>query len=101
MTKPTPLTKAEKETILLYNQTLEPVIISGYDPKLLRTLERYAQRHPDLCRRVDKCRYPDYAEYEVRKDRVSVRLLEPLSEEQRQAAAERALRLNHRKNEEG
>ena len=80
------LTKEEKETTILYNQTQEPVLISGYDPRLLRLLESYAERHPDLCRRVDKHKYPDYAEYEIQKDRVSIRLLEPYSEERKEAA---------------
>ena len=91
------LARFEMETQVLYNQTSEPVIISGYDPKLLRHLADYAERHPDLCRRVDKRRYPDYAEYEVQKDRVSIRLLEPPSEERRKAAAEMAKRLNQAK----
>lgn len=96
---PYTLTKEEKETIILYNQTSQPINISGYDPKLLRQLAAYAQKHPDLCRRVDKGKYPDYAEYEIQKDRVSVRLLEPLSEEKKKAAAERAKRLNQQQHQ--
>ena len=94
------MARFEMETQVLYNQTSEPVIISGYDPKLLRHLADYAERHPDLCRRVDKRRYSDYAEYEVQKDRVSIRLLEPPSEERRKAAAEMAKRLNQAKQTE-
>ena len=94
------LARFEMETQVLYNQTSEPVIISGYDPKLLRQLAAYSEKHPDLCRRVDKRRYPDYAEYEVLKDRVSIRLLEPPSEERRKAAAEMAKRLNQAKQTE-
>ena len=94
------LARFEMETQVLYNQTNEPVIISGYDPKLLHQLAAYSEKHPDLCRRVDKCRYPDYAEYEVQKDRVSIRLLEPPSEERRKAAAEMAKRLNQAKQAE-
>ena len=94
------LARFEMETQVLYNQTNEPVIISGYDPKLLHHLADYAERHPDLCRRVDKRRYPDYAEYEVQKDRVSIRLLEPPSEERRKVAAEMAKRLNQAKQTE-
>ncbi len=75
------LNKYEKETVLLYNQSRDPVIISTYDPGLRKRLREYAARYPELCRRVDKQKYPDYAEYEIRKGRVSLRLLPPLSGE--------------------
>ena len=84
------LTKYEKETVLLYNQSHDPITICTYDPGLRRRLREYAVRHPDLCRRVDKQKYPDYAEYEIQKDRVSIRLLPPMSEEKREAAREKA-----------
>ena len=86
----TRLTKYEKETVLLYNQSRDPIIISTYDPDLRRRLREYAARYPDLCLRVDKQKYPDYAEYEIQKDRVSIRLLPPMSEEKRKAASEKA-----------
>ena len=87
---PNRLTKYEKETVLLYNQSRDPITICSFDPGLLRRLREYAARYPDLCRRVDKQRYPDYAEYEIQKDRVSIRLLPPMSEEKRKAAREKA-----------
>ena len=84
------LTKYEKETVLLYNQSHDPITISTYDPGLRRRLREYAARYPELCRRVDKQKYLDYAEYEIQKDRVSIRLLPPISEEKRRAASEKA-----------
>ncbi|MEG0741850.1 MAG: hypothetical protein RR521_06450 [Clostridia bacterium] len=48
------LTKEEKETTLLYNQTKEPIIISTYDPSLRRRLASFAKRYPDLCKRIDR-----------------------------------------------
>ena len=87
---PSRLTKYEKESVLLYNQSRDPVIISTYDPGLRRRLREYAVRYPELCQRVDKQKYPDYAEYEIQKDRVSIRLLPPVSEEKRRAASEKA-----------
>lgn len=90
MAKIYPLSKYEKETVILYNQSNDQILISGYDPGLLRRLADYAKKYPDLCRRVDKRRYPDYAEYEIAKDRVSIRLLPQMSEEQKKAASEKA-----------
>ena len=84
------LTKYEKETVLLYNQSQDPITICTYDPGLRRRLRDFAARYPELCRRVDKQKYPDYAEYEIQKDRVSIRLLPPMSEEKRKAASEKA-----------
>lgn len=84
------LTKYEKETVLLYNQSRAPVTISTYDSSLRRRLREYAARYPNLCRRVDKQKYPDFAEYEIDKDRVSIRLLPPMSEEKRRVASEKA-----------
>lgn len=77
---PSPLSKYEKETILLCNQSLDPVLISTYDSGLRRRLRAFADRYPAMCRRVDRRKYPDYAEYEVQKGRVCIRLLPPLNE---------------------
>lgn len=83
------LSKYEKETVILYNQSTDPILIDTYDPSLQRRLAEYTEKYPDLCRRTDKQKYPDYAEYEISKDRVSIRLLPPMNEEQKKAAAER------------
>jgi len=90
------LSKYEKETVLLYNQSSDPILIDTYDPALRRRLAEYAEKYPDLCRRTDKQKYPDYAEYEIAKDRVSIRLIPPMTEEQKKAAAERIKQVNNK-----
>ena len=42
------LTKYEKETVLLYNQSRDPITISTYDPGLRRRLREYAARYNTL-----------------------------------------------------
>lgn len=84
------LTKYEKETIILYNQSSEPVDISGYDPKLFHKLNSLAKQHPDLCQRTDKGKYPDYYEFKVAKRCLSIRFNKPMSDEKKEAARERA-----------
>jgi len=84
------MSKYEKETVILYNQSNDRVNITTYDPGLQRKLIDFAAKHPDLCKRLDKGKYPDYVEYEIDKDRLSVRLLPPMSEEQRRLASEKA-----------
>ena len=87
------LSKYEKETVILYNQSNDRVNITTYDPVLCRKLTDFAAKHPDLCQRLDKGKYPDYVEYEIDKDRLSVRFLAPYSEDHKKAAAEQAKRL--------
>lgn len=90
------LSKYEKETVILYNQSTDPILIDTNDPSLRRRLAEYAEKYPDLCRRTDKRKYPNYAEYEISKDRVSIRLLPPMTEEQKKAAAERNKSVNNK-----
>ena len=80
----------EKETIILYNQSGEPVTIAGYDSRLFRKLTRLANQHPELCQRTDKGEYPDYYEFKVAKQCLSIRFNKPLSDEKKEAARERA-----------
>ena len=94
------LTKYEKETTVLYNQSNEPMIISTYDPNLRKRLKVFSEKHPDLCKRIDKRKYSDYAEYEVEKSRVSIRLLPPYSNERKQAAADKVRQMFHSSDEE-
>lgn len=89
------LTKYEKETSVLYNQSNEPMLISAYDPNLKKRLADFAEKYPDLCKRVDKKKDPDFVEYEVEKSRVSIRLVPPYSEERKQAAAEKVRLMFH------
>lgn len=65
------LSKYEKETVILYNQSNDRVNITTYDPVLRRKLSDFAAKYPDLCQRLDKRKYPDYVEYEIDKDRLS------------------------------
>ena len=67
--------------------------ITTYDPVLRRKLTDFAAKYRDPCRRLDKGKYPDYIEYEIDKDRLSVRFPAPYSEECKKAAAEQAKRL--------
>lgn len=87
------MTKREKETSLLYNQSNDPTSISTYDPSLLLRLASFAQQYPDHCKRIGNGTQADFAEYEISKNRVSIRLLPPISDERKAAASERAKNL--------
>ncbi len=83
------LSKYEKETIILYNQSDEPVSIQTFDKGLQKRLAAFADKYPELCKleRMDKY---GGAFYQLEKSRLSVRLLPPYSEERRKKASEQA-----------
>ncbi len=83
------LTKYEKETIILWNQTDEPASIQTYDRSFKRRLEAFAKKYPDLCI-FERENELGGVFYRVEKSRLSVRLLAPYSEERRKKASEQA-----------
>ncbi len=74
----------ERETVINYNETGEPVEILTYSVKLKNKLARFAAAYPDLCHLVRETAEGG-AEYQVQKDRFSVRLKAPLTEAQKEA----------------
>ena len=81
------LSKYEKETIVLYNQTADPVTIYTFDAKLKKRLSVFAGKYPELCR-LEETTKEGSVTYSIEKSRVSIRLLAPYSEERRKAASE-------------
>ena len=79
------LTKEERETIILFNQTNEPASIQTYDVKLKKRLASFAKDHPDLCSLKDINEFGG-ASYELEKSRLSIRLIAPYSEERKEKA---------------
>ncbi|MDY3918448.1 MAG: hypothetical protein SOZ59_05520 [Candidatus Limivivens sp.] len=84
------LTKREKETMILFNQSSDPVDISGYDRKLFSKLSLLAQQHPELCQRVDNGKHADFYQFRVAKQCLSLRFNRPMNDEKKAAARERA-----------
>ena len=80
------LTKAEKETIILTSEADDFWSIYTFNPALISKLKKYAEHHPDLCHlKTEDAEYGSTT-YEVRKSRLSLRLLEPCSDARRNAA---------------
>ena len=80
------LTKYEKETILRTSEGDDTWSIYTFNASLKRRLREYAGKHPDLCRQLDGRGFaPGAVEYEIKKDRLSIRLLPPCSEARREA----------------
>lgn len=83
------LTKNEKETIILWNQSDEPVSIQTYDAGLKCRLADCAKWFPDLCRMERSDEFGGVF-YQLKKSRLSLRLIAPYSEERRKKASEQA-----------
>lgn len=85
------LTKYEKETIINWNQADGECSVYTFDSDLKRRLAQFAKDYPEHCR-LEKTTKEGSATYIVDKNRLSVRLIAPYSEERRKAASERAKR---------
>ena len=84
--------KEERETILLFNEADDAATIYTFNSSLKRRLAAFAENYPDLCKlTVDDAVYGSMT-YEIKKSRVSIRLVAPYSEERRKAASDYARR---------
>lgn len=81
--------KYERETIILWNQTDDPVSIYTFDKPLIRRLEAFREKYPELCK-LDRADKEGSKSYLLEKTRLSLRLIAPMSEADKKAARERA-----------
>ena len=83
------LTKYEKETILLTNELDDIWDIYTYNSALKRKLKNFASEYPELCHLREQTEEGGMT-YRVKKDRVSVNLKKPVSEETSRKRSEAA-----------
>lgn len=83
------LSKYEKETIIHWNQSDEPVSIQTYDVGLKKRLAVFSKQFLDLCR-MERSNELGGVFYQLEKSRISLRLIAPYSEERRKRASEQA-----------
>ena len=80
--------KEERETIVLFNEADDIATIYTFNSSLKRRLAAFSEKYPDLCiLTVDDAVYGSVT-YEIKKSRVSLRLVAPYSEERRKAASD-------------
>ena len=74
------LTKYEKETIILFNETEDQVNIYTYNVNLKRRLANFSRKYPELCRKkaVNK---EGGVTYLIDKGRLSIHLVPPYDAE--------------------
>ena len=78
----------ERETVINYNQADQEARIYTFDPKLIARLEKLASKYPQMFHQKHKGNLGEVT-YTIPKKYLSIR--EPVSEERRQAARERAI----------
>ena len=83
------LTKYEKETILLTNELDDFWDIYTFNSALKRKLKKFASKYPELCYLREQTEEGSMT-YRVKKDRVSVNLKKPVSDETRKKRSEAA-----------
>ena len=78
--------KSQKMTEIYFTEASPVIDILTYNADLKRRLTRYAERHPDLCRKTDDDGLGGLR-FEIQKGRFCFRLTEPYSDERREAAS--------------
>lgn len=85
----------ERETVILFNEAEDTVSVYTFNPTLKRKLEGFSEKYPALCKKTAEDSLGSVT-YSVAKDRLSISLRAPLSEEKKEALRERGKKLFER-----
>ena len=91
----TKLTKYEKETIINFNEAEDTASIYTFNTSLKKRLEKFSKVHPDMCYMKLKSDLGAVT-YEIKKSRLSIRLLPPYSESRKEKSKNLIKKLNLR-----
>ena len=91
--------KNEKTTEIYFDETSAPVVIRTHNTALKKRLLAFAEKFPDLCRLTDDDEL-GYLSFEINKDRFSIRLTAPYTEERRQLAKTKMIEINNKEDVE-
>ena len=91
--------KNEKTTEIYFDETPSAVVIRTHNTALKKRLLAYAAKYPELCRLTDDDEL-GYLSFEIDKDRFSVRLTAPYTEERRQLARAKMIEINNKEDVE-
>ena len=86
-------TKRQKTTEIYFDETPAPVVIRTHNTNLKKRLLAFAEKFPNLCRLTDDDEL-GYLSFEIDKDRFSIRLTAPYTEERRQLARTKMNEIN-------
>lgn len=85
--------KNEKTTEIYFDETPAPVVIRTHNTALKKRLLAFAAKFPNLCRMTDDDEL-GYLSFEIDKDRFSIRLTAPYTEERRALARAKMNEIN-------
>ena len=91
--------KNEKTTEIYFDETPAAVVIRTHNTALKKRLLAYAAKYPELCRLTDDDEL-GYLSFEIDKDRFSIRLTAPYTEERRQLARAKMIEINNKEDVE-
>ena len=87
--------KNEKTTEIYFDETPAPVVIRTHNTALKKRLLAFAKKFPTLCRLTDDDEL-GYLSFEINKDRFSIRLTAPYTEERRALARDKVNEINNK-----
>lgn len=85
----------ERETVILFSEAEDTVSVYTFNPTLKRKLGDFSEKYPALCKKTAEDSLGSVT-YSVAKDRLSISLRAPLSEEKKEALRERGKKLFER-----
>ena len=91
--------KNEKTTEIYFDETPAAVVIRTHNTALKKRLLIFAKKFPNLCRLTDDDEL-GYLSFEIDKDRFSIRLTAPYTEERRQLARVKMIEINSKEDVE-
>ena len=87
--------KNEKTTEIYFDETHAPVVIRTHNTALKKRLIAFAAKFPNLCRMTDDDEL-GYLSFEIDKDRFSIRLTAPYTEERKALARAKMIEINNK-----
>ena len=89
----TGLTKKQKVTEFYFNERDDLAEIYTHNTVLKKRLLAYAKKYPELCKLTEEDEHGGLR-FEIAKERISIRLTAPYSQERREAASKLAKKTN-------
>ena len=91
--------KNEKITEIYFDETPAAVVIRTHNSALKKRLLAFAAKFPNLCRLTDNDEL-GYLSFEIDKDRFSIRLTAPYTEERKALARAKMIEINNKEDVE-
>ena len=91
--------KNEKTTEIYFDETPAPAVIRTHNTALKKRLIAFAEEFPDLCQLTDDDEL-GYLSFEIDKDRFSIRLTAPYTEERKALARAKMIEINNKEDVE-